>query len=59
MLRFLVGCVLGAAGGMYLLAVLLTSSREDETTTSFPSVWHGGTFTNDDPQWTWTDSTST
>jgi hypothetical protein len=36
MLRFLAGAVLGAAGAVYLLAVLLTSSRE--TTTGAKSV---------------------
>lgn len=39
-MRFAIGLVLGAAGGMYLLAVLLTASRETTGESSVTVVWN-------------------
>jgi hypothetical protein len=50
MFRFLVGLVVGAAGALYLLAVLLTSSREQTATVSVN--WGNGyddSFWSDSP----------
>lgn len=38
MIRFLLGCAIGAAGGAYFLAVLLSSSRENPTTSGGVNV---------------------
>ena len=51
MIRFLLGVIVGALGGLYFLGIFLSSSTES-TGAEFPSVW--GTNTDDNPQWTWT-----
>jgi hypothetical protein len=49
-IRFIAGVIVGAAGSVYVIGVLLSSSTESRS--EFPSVWE--TNTDDDPQWTWT-----
>lgn len=50
MIRFLGGVVLGAAGALYLLAVLLISSRETPTETTGYSIDWGRFY--DSESWT-------
>jgi hypothetical protein len=58
MIRFLGGLVLGAAGAVYLLAVLLASSREKPqvvgATAQGEPIYQWRTVVSDDPQWTYT-----